>query len=145
LSLDTVVFALAISGYASLGLSTILYSLERGSRLVAWLTALVVASHVLGVWAHRFGWSLTQATENGWRGFFLFHLALLVIVTAPLLQRYASLLTHTGFVVVTGGALGAVFKYDFVFHLRLPVLLVACTTLIVAGIAHVRAWRERRA
>ena len=143
MTLDTLVFGLAITGYAALGLSAMALALGRGSRLLSALTALIVVSHVIGVWAHRFGWSLVEATKNGWRGFFLFHFALVAIVAAALIHRHASLFTHAGFVVVTGGAVGAVFKYDFVSHLRVPVLVVAGVTLAVVLFAYGRHWRGR--
>jgi hypothetical protein len=109
---------------------------------VAVVTALVVVCHVFGIWAHRFDWSLAEATKNGWRGFFLFHSALAMIVMAPFWRKKSSFLTHAAFVVVTGGALGAVFKYDFVAYLRLPVLGIAGTTLALAAVAHLGRRRE---
>ena len=144
-SLDTLVFGLAILGYTGLGVCTVLHGLRKRTLAVSGLTALVVTAHVLGVWAHRFGWSLDEATQNGWRGFVLFHLAYLLIVLAPFLPKRSAMLTPLAFVIVSGGAIGAAFRYEVVAWLRMPVLLVACATLMGAGLAHYRTWRDQRA
>jgi hypothetical protein len=141
--LDTLVFSLALGAYASLGVAAVVHSRQGDAKTPARLTAVLVSGHVLGVWAHRFGWSLSEATENGWRGFFLFHLAYVLIVAAPFATCRARELTYAGFLIVSGGAVGAVFKYDVVTPFRYPVLLVAVSTLTLVARAHLGRWRRR--
>ena len=54
------------------------------------LIAVLVSAHVLLVWAYRYEWQWTQATRNGYAGFVIFHVALLLILASTLAPARAS-------------------------------------------------------
>ena len=86
----------------------------------------VIVVHVAMVWSLRYEWQFSQATRNGYAGFLMFHAALLMIVTSLFLaERHALWLVRLAFLVVSAGALGAVFLYDVVAIYRVPVILFA--------------------
>jgi hypothetical protein len=101
----------------------------------------IVAVHVLFVWMFRFEWDWARATRNGYAGFTIFHVALLLIVMAPLLRApFSTLALRSAFLIATAGALGAVFRYDEVAVYRIPVIAGAAAG--VGGIAFA-IWRPR--
>ena len=100
----------------------------RGSckRPAIALVALVVVAHVYLVWACRYDWQIAMAVRNGYAGFFIFHSALLSIVTAAFVpQAICKPLIILSFLIVSAGASGAVFRYDVVNIYRIPVLVIA--------------------
>ena len=119
-------FLCAMVGYA--GLAAMVIQSARFPLLV-WIwrpIALLIALHVLLVWAFRYEWHLAQATRNGYIGFGLFHTALLVILISTLLHpERAVILLRVAFLIVSVGAIGAVFRYNEVAIYRVPVLLGA--------------------
>ncbi len=124
--MERLTFLLAVIGYAGLTATAILAA--RGRLPIAlWRgTAVVIAAHVALVWAIRYEWSLSQATRNGYAGFLVFHSALAVILTSLFLKnRAASALVRIAFVIVSLGAIGAVFRYSEVAVYRAPVLVLA--------------------
>jgi hypothetical protein len=128
-------------GYAALAVAVLLSARGRWP-MAAWGTAApLVAAHVLLVWAYRYEWQLSRATRNGYAGFVVFHTALLLIVAAPLMRGKAVALLRLAFVLVTVGALGAVFRYEEVSAYRVPVMLAG----LVGGLGLVLAARRKRA
>ncbi len=126
MTLETFTFLLAFLGY--LGLSGNLVLVSRGSfkRPVIALVALVVVAHVYLVWAYRYDWQFAMAVRNGYAGFFIFHSALLFIVTAPFVPPViCKPLIVLSFLIVSAGASGAVFRYEMVSIYRVPVLINA--------------------
>ena len=67
-----------------------------------------------------------MAVRNGYAGFFIFHSALLFIVTAPFVPPViCKPLIVLSFLIVSAGASGAVFRYEMVSIYRIPVLINA--------------------
>src|SRR5436309_551175 len=123
-TLQVFTFLSAMIGYAGL-VTTVILSARHSLPLWIWrpIAALIVL-HVAMVWAFRYEWQPAQATRNGYIGFVLFHTALLVIVTSAFLRpERAVILVRVAFVIVTVGALGAVFRYKEVEIYRGPVIL----------------------
>jgi hypothetical protein len=102
--------------------------------------AVVAVIHVGLVWGLRFGWSLNYALEKSIPGFVIFHTALAIIVTAALVREpWAGRLTYLAFPVVTAGAAGAAFRYDYVAGYRLPLLAAFGVVVVLAGVGILRA------
>jgi hypothetical protein len=139
--METLTFLLAVAGYAGLTTAAVLAARGRLPRALSLVVALVVATHVVLVWAVRYDWSFSQATRNGYTGFVIFHVALALIVASVFVPaRVARALVLTAFPIVSVGALGAVFRYDVVAVYRAPVVLLAVTGF--AGL--LMAWWFRR-
>jgi len=101
-------------------------------------TAAVIVVHVFMVWSFRYGWSFAQATRNGYVGFILFHGALSMIAAALFAKaKMATRLLVISFLVVSAGALGAVFRYDVVSPYRIPVILIAVVGLGLLGKSYI--------
>lgn len=124
-------FLLAVIGYAGLTVSSILAG--RG-RLSPWFwraTAAVIVAHVALVWAIRYEWSWAQATRNGYAGAVIFHGALAVILVSLVVRAsLAARLITVSFLVVSLGALGAVFRYGEVAPYRLIVISLAVVGVV---------------
>ena len=130
--METLTFLLAMIGFAALAGSAV--SAARGSlpRSLSAATASVVLVHVVLVWTFRYEGDIAQATRNGYAGFLIFHVALALIVAAPLLPpRPGRLATLVAFPIVCIGASGAVFRYDEVAIYRVPVILVAALGIVL--------------
>ena len=126
-----VTFALAILGYIGVTAMVAVTSHGRLPLRVWRVIAGVIVVHVLMVWHFRYGWEFTLSVRNGYVGFALFHLALaLILVSTAVGQRWAEILIHVVFVIVTAGALGATFRYDVVAIYQIPVIVCA---LVGAG------------
>lgn len=129
--MDTLTFALAITGYG--GLTATVVIMQRGTRLprvVWWPTAAAIVCHVALVWAVRYDWRFAMATRNGYAGFLIFHAALALVVGSLFMAvSRARLAIHAAFLAVTAGALGAVFRYDEVAIYRVPVIALATVGL----------------
>jgi hypothetical protein len=79
----------------------------------------------------RYEWSLARATRNGYAGFVIFHGALAMIVASLLAREQAATrLVQASFVIVSVGAVGAVFRYDDVARYTVPVIVLAATGVI---------------
>jgi hypothetical protein len=90
---ETIVFLGAFLAYTGLGISTTLTWQGVFHRRLALGVAVIVTSHVFGVWSHRYAWEFDQAVRNGYGGFLIFHAALLAINAALFMQdRYSVLL-----------------------------------------------------
>ncbi len=127
---DAITFGLAVAGYASMGLDVVLQRAGRAYRLVSVGVVLLVVSHVTCVWALRYGWSVAKATER-LGGFVIFHAALAMLIAAAIVdEKWRRFITPAAFLVVTAGAVGAVFKFEYVEPLRIPVLLVPVLTAV---------------
>lgn len=140
-----VTFLLAMLGYAGLTATTVV-GLSRPLPRTFWrATAAVIVVHVAMVWSVRYGFDPALAVRNGWGGFLLFHGALAMILASTVAaERAATVLVRLSFLVVSGGALGAVALYEVVAIYRLPVALCA----VVGGLAlahHLLLPRLRRA
>ena len=121
-----ITFLLAIIGYTGLAI-TLLLSLKRKIPFLFWrIVVAIILSHVIMVWAFRYNWEFSLAFRNGYVGFLLFHSALLMILISVFVkEQVAKILIIISFIVVTIGAVGAVFRYDVVVIYRVPILLCA--------------------
>lgn len=129
-----VTFLLAIIGYV--GLTTVVVLGLRGTVPVPlWrLVATVIVVHVFMVWTFRYGWSFDLAVRNGYAGFVVFHLALLLILLSTVVREPLSRrLGRVAFLMVSAGALGAAFRYDVVAMYRIPV--IACAAAGIMSLA----------
>jgi lipoprotein signal peptidase len=139
---DFVTFALAFVAYVLLGVSVVLSLRGYVTRRYTLAAAVVATAHVTLVWTLRYGGSLGAALDKGRLGFVIFHSALLIIIAASLMpQPVSAAFTWIAFPLVTAGAVGAAFKYDYVAGYRIP-LLVTAAAVVGLGIL---AWRRRRA
>ncbi len=113
-------------GYAGLALG-VLFSAYHRWPAIAWkAVALIVILHVTLVWAYRYQWDWAQATRNGYVGMVIFHTALVLIASSALVKKQtAETLARIAFVILTFGALGAVFRYQVVSLYRVPVVVCA--------------------
>lgn len=137
--LEQLTFLLAPVGYAGLTVTAVAYG--RLPLLFWRATVLVIMAHVSLVWHVRYDWQFAQAARNGYAGFMLFHLALLMIIASAFARdALRRRLVWIAFGVVTLGALGAVFKYEIVARYRLPVIV--CAVAGILALAH--AYRRRR-
>jgi hypothetical protein len=126
LTLENFTFLLAFLGYLGLSVNMVLVSRGTCKRPAIALVALVVVAHVYLVWACRYDWQIAMAVRNGYAGFFIFHAALLSIVTAPFVPTViCKPLIVLSFLIVSAGASGAVFRYEVVSIYRMPVLINA--------------------
>jgi hypothetical protein len=123
-------FYLAAAGYALLALAAIMASHKVHKKPFSLFVALVIGAHVLLIWSYRFHWDFDHAIVNGYAGFAIFHGALvaslLASITPPKLGRF---LTVVAFLVVSVGANAAVWKYDYLAHLKIPVHATAVVAL----------------
>lgn len=123
MNIEFITFLLAMLGYFGLTGNGILAAQGKYYRILMLFVATLVGSHVFLVWNFRYEWQLSQATRNGYGGFFLFHTALLFIMGAAFLrERAAKFLIVASFLIVSSGALGAIFIYDEVAIYRYPVI-----------------------
>lgn len=136
-----VTFALAMIGYAGLT-ATVMITLRDKMPLIFWrFVVLIIAGHVAMVWIFRYEWQFVLAVRNGYVGFAIFHLALLMILMSLLVgSGFAVLLVHGSFLVVSTGAIGAVFRYQAVTYYRFPVVICA----LIGGIGLLRFYFARR-
>ena len=145
--LERITFLLAVIGYAGLTATALLAALRKLPVVLWRAVALVIISHVVLVWMVRYDWQLAGATRNGYVGFLIFHGALvLIVVSLFLAERSARVFVWTAFVVVSLGAVGAVFRYEVVAIYRAPVILIAAVG--AAGLArayHLSRHRPRAA
>ena len=137
-------FALAVAGYAGLTITAVRAVAARPYLLLWRLAAAAIVAHVVLVWSVRFEWRIALATRNGFAGLIVFHAALLLILTslaAPAaLARRAIVLA---FLVVSGGALGAVFREPAVFAYRVPVIVLAVSGTVGMAVAIGNRRQER--
>jgi hypothetical protein len=126
-------FLLAIIGYFGLT-TTLLLSIQRKVPFLLWrIVAAIILVHVIMVWTYRYDWQFFLAVRNGYVGFLLFHSALLMIFISTFVrENIARTLIRISFIVVTIGAVDAVFKYDVVAIYRGPVLV--CAAAGVSGL-----------
>jgi len=119
----TVTFALAILGYLGLT-STVVIAARTGFPRRWWrIVVAIIVSHVTLVWSVRYGGDFSLAIRNGYFGFILFHSALAMIMTSLFLPvHWARPMVDVCFLIVSAGALGAVFIYEVVDMYRLPVI-----------------------
>jgi hypothetical protein len=121
-----ITFLLAIIGYTGLTI-TLLLSLKRKVPFLLWrIVAVIIFAHVIMVWTYRYGWQFSLAIRNGYAGFIIFHSALMMILfSAFAKESLTKVLIRISFIVVTIGAVGAVFRYYVVEIYKLPVILCA--------------------
>ncbi len=126
MTLENFTFLLAFLGYIGLSANLVLTARGTYSRPAIALVALVAVAHVYLVWAFRYDWQYAMAVRNGYAGFFIFHAALLSIISAPFVPpSICKPLIVLSFLIVSAGASGAVFRYEVVSIYRIPVLLNA--------------------
>jgi hypothetical protein len=78
------------------------------------------------VWIYRYELQFSLAVRNGYIGFAIFHTALLMILISTVVKEHITLiLIRLSFIIVTIGAVGAIFRYDVVTIYRLPIMLCA--------------------
>lgn len=119
-----ITFLLAMTGYAGMTVVA-LYTIKRKvPRLFWFVVVLIILVHVIMVWNFRYGWQFASAVRNGYGGFIIFHSALLIIVVSTIVKEKTSkFLIRISFIIVSAGALGAVFRYEIVEIYKLPVLM----------------------
>jgi hypothetical protein len=128
---ETLTFVLAVVAYAGLSLAAILAIRGRPPQWLSVAVALVAVVHVALVWHFRFEWDFARSMRNGYVPFAIFHAALGAIVLAAFTSgKTAARLTIASFLVVTLGALGAVFSVPAVSMYRIPVIVIAAIGLI---------------
>ncbi len=131
---DLITFGLAYLAYLLLGTAVVLRAWGRPLRAVMVAAAVVAVTHVGLVWGLRFGWLVSYALEKSLPGFVIFHTALAILVTAALVREpLAGRLAYLAFPVVTSGAVGAAFKYDYVADYQLPLLAAFGVVLVLGG------------
>ena len=141
MALEFVTFLLAPIAYGGLAVAAVRAMQRRPSRTLQRAVAAVAVAHVALVWSVRYGLQLSAATRKGYAGFLMFHAVLLAIVASGFVgERIARPLLVAAFVVVSLGALGAVFVEPVVAIYRIPVILIALGGVV--GLA--RAFRVRR-
>jgi lambda repressor-like predicted transcriptional regulator len=125
-AVELITFLAAAIGYAGLAV-VVLVSAFAAPPLRLWrMIALFILLHVTLVWAYRYEWQLGRATRNGYAGFVIFHAALVLIALSLFVrERVTVVLLPMAFVIVTAGAVGAVFRYEEVTSYRAPVLVCA--------------------
>lgn len=114
--------------------AVVLFTLRQMVPFLFWIVVvIIILVHVIMVWAFRYDWLFSLAVRNGYSGFIIFHSALLMIlVSAFAKESTAKILIRISFIVVTAGAVGAVFRYDVVEIYKLPVLI--CSTAGITGL-----------
>jgi nicotinamide riboside transporter PnuC len=124
--LEFVTFLLAVLGYAGLTFTAVAAAWNRFPVTLWRGVAAIIVVHVLLIWSVRYEWQFAEATRNGYAGFVLFHGALLAIVASLMVREsIARWLVWAAFLVVSAGALGAVFIYEEVALYRIPVVVFA--------------------
>ena len=137
---DAVTFGLAWLGYAFLGAGIARRANGRPSRAWDLATAAVVVAHVACVYAFRFDGSIAAAWNKSPPGFLIFHAALALIVTVPLVPEQRRALCALGaFGIASAGVLPAAFRYEEIAMLALPNIAVFVATVALT----VRGWRGR--
>src|SRR5262245_1567550 len=137
---DAVTFGLAFAAYVLLGAGVVLQLWRRPPRVLTLAAAGLALVHVLLVWGWRFDWSTEMALAKGWTGFTIFHTALGVLLAAAVApQPWSGRCTLAAFPIVSAGAIGAAFRYDFVGDYRMPLLAVLAATC-AAGLW---AWQHK--
>lgn len=92
---------------------------------------MIIFTHVVLVWVHRYQMQLEVATRNGYYGLIIFHSALLMIIISTIVKQNISLLLmRISFIIVAAGAIGASFKYDVVSIYKIPVILLTILGLL---------------
>ena len=121
-----ITFFFAVTGYIGLTI-TLLLSLKQNIPHLFWrIVSLIILIHVFMVWSYRYDWQFAVSVRNGYSGFLIFHTALLIILLSNFVQEnIARILIKISFIVVTTGAVGAVFRYDVVEIYKVPVLIFA--------------------
>jgi hypothetical protein len=118
-------------GYIGMTITVVL-SLKGNIPILFWrLVSLVILLHVIMVWSFHYEWNFSMSVRNGYGGFLIFHSALmLIIVSNYLKETFAIILIRISALIVTAGALGAVFRYDMVSVYKAPVLICAAMILL---------------
>ena len=121
-----ITFFFAVIGYTGLTI-TLLLSLKKNIPHLFWrIVSLIILIHVFMVWSSRYDWQFSMSVRNGYSGFLIFHTALLMILLSNFVkENIEKTLIRISFIVVTTGAVGAVFKYDVVAVYKIPVLICA--------------------
>ncbi|RPI68521.1 MAG: hypothetical protein EHM47_14410 [Ignavibacteriales bacterium] len=123
-----ITFFLAMIGYAGLTI-TLLFSLKSKIPVFFWrLITIIIFVHVIMVWTYSYDWQFAHSVRNGYSGFIIFHSALLVILISNMVKDSTTkILIIISYIVVTTGAVGAVFRYSVVEIYRIPVLFFMLT------------------
>ncbi|MCI0639736.1 MAG: hypothetical protein L0Y72_24085 [Gemmataceae bacterium] len=148
---DHITFGLAYAGYLLLCINLVLHAARRPRRWLLWTMAVTISTHVFLVWHWRFGWSLEFAWGKSPAGFLVFHSALAVLIAATLArQPWSGRLLLLGIPIVSAGALGVAFRYEYVAHYRwllvttLLFTAAACVWLRVAARSGIDARQSER-
>ncbi len=138
---ELITFGLAFIAYLMLASSVLLHAYGKLTRVLPVALAVTVSVHVGLVWALRFGWSISFALEKSVPGFVIFHGALALIIASTVARRpWMERLLLLAFPIVTAGASGAVFRYEYVEVYRYPLLVTALVTVVV----YIRRWMKAR-
>lgn len=124
---------LAVIGYTGMTF-VVLRSINKPVPFLFWrINTVIILAHVALVWVHRYEMQFQLATRNGYSGFIIFHLALLIIIISTIVKEGISIrLIRLSFIIVAAGAVGATFRYDVAEIYKIPVLIL--TTLGLFGL-----------
>jgi len=130
-ALTFITFFLAITGYCGLTIA-ILFSLQEKIPIQFWrIVSAIILLHVIMVWSFHYEGNFFTAVRNGYSGFIIFHSALLMIIVSNFVKRkLAILLVRISFIIVSIGAVGAVFRYDVVAVYKLPVIFFVLLVVV---------------
>lgn len=137
----SITFLLAILGYIGLTV-TLIFSLKGKIPFTFWrVVSLIILLHVFMIWTVHYEWNFSTSVRNGYSGFLIFHSALLMNLISTFVNKsIALILIRISSVVVTVGAVGAVFRYESVQFYKLPVIICA----LVIGVALLVILNEKR-
>ena len=122
----SITFLLAMLGYGGLTV-TLIFSRKGKIPFTFWrVVSLIILLHVFMIWTIHYEWNFSTAVRNGYSGFLIFHSSLLMILISTFVYKsIALILIRISSVVVTVGAVGAVFRYESVQSYKLPVIICA--------------------
>jgi len=138
---NSITFLLAMLGYGGLTV-TLIFSRKGKIPFTFWrVVSLIILLHVFMIWTIHYEWSFSTAVRNGYSGFLIFHSALLMILISTFVNKSRALiLIRISSVVVTVGAVGAVFRYEAVQIYKLPVIICA----LAIGVTLLMILNEKR-
>lgn len=122
-----ITFFLGVTGYLGLTIVIILSLQEYFPSIIWKITTLIILAHVIMIWLFRYDLHFPLAVRNSYSGFAIFHSALILILLSHFYKRKSLLLIRLSFIIVSMGAIGAVFRYDVVELYKVPVLTCAIT------------------
>ncbi|MCI0378901.1 MAG: hypothetical protein L0215_14940 [Gemmataceae bacterium] len=129
---DHITFGLAYAGYVLLCINLVVHAARRPRRWLLWAMAVTISTHVFLIWHWRFEWVPAHAWDKSPAGFLIFHNALAVLIAATLTpQSWSGRLLFLALPIVSAGALGAAFRYDYVAQYQWPLVSALAVTVLL--------------